>query len=271
MEITRDSKIESWLFDEIRGEWSKERIGLHLTDLLTPRQAYWRIKKPQKATNDEIMYWASGKGHEGALFRSAGYEHGEAKQWNGIWYTPDLFQSMPIELKTRRKGLAFEGKEAEEYEHYLKQLKGYCAVEGRQQGWLWVWCLVQKQDDHTTKPELACYRVTFTNTELIDEQDRLIRTKLDLDDALLSNIHIHLPLCPQWMCGKITYETVTKPHCLICKKDFETQKGIEKHITTKTGKGHKIINGIYKPLYEKRCKWFADCVPFKEVSDVNET
>jgi len=263
MNITRDIKIEDWLFDEIRDEWGKERKGLHLSDLLTPRQAYWKIKKPQKATNDEIMYWASGKGHEGALFGAAGYEHGKAKQWNGIWYTPDLFQTMPIELKTRRRGLAFEGKEADEYDHYLKQLKGYCAVEGTLQGWLWVWCLVQKQEDYTTKPELACYRVEWTEDELAREQERLLWTKTELEFAIDRNDISALPLCPQWMCGKVKTKVITKPHCLTCKKDFETQKNIEKHTTTKTGKGHETRNGVYKPIYEKRCKYFDDCMPFE--------
>lgn len=266
MLIKRDSKIEDWLFDEIRDEWGKEREGIHLSDLLTPRQAYWRNKKPQKATNDEIMYWASGKGHEGALFSSAGYQHGEAKQWNGIWYTPDLFETMPIELKTRRRGLAEEGKEAEEYEHYLKQLKGYCAVENKKQGWLWVWCLVQKQDNFTTKPELACYRVEWTDLELDMERGRLSQTHTALIKAINDNDWTHLQVCPQWMCGKVKTEVIQKPHCITCKKDFETQKGIEKHILTKSGKGHKTKDGIFKPYYEPRCKWIDDCKPFdKEV------
>jgi hypothetical protein len=260
MEIQRQPDIESWLFEEIRNEWSNEREGFHLSDTLAIKQAYWRKKKPMKATNDQIMYWASGVGHEGALLRIAGLEHGEAKQWNGIWYTPDVFRNFPIEIKTRRAWLAEEGKEKDTYEHYLLQLKRYCACENIKQGWLWVWCLVQKQDDYTTKPELACYRVEFTDEELSTEREYMTLLKGMFEAAIKLNNCVHLPNCPVWMCGKKNYITEQKPMCLTCKKEYATQKNIDKHLAGK-GKGHEIIPAKVRIEYEKKCQWFDDCKP----------
>jgi hypothetical protein len=270
MQIKRDNSIEAWLFDEIRNEWGKEREGIHLSDLLTPRQAYWKRKKPMSANNDEIMYWASGKAHERAFLRASGYEHAESKQWEGIWYSMDFFRSFPTEIKTRRKNLAFEGKEADEYEHYLNQLRGYCAIENKKQGWLWVWCLVQKQDDYTTKPELACYTVEFTDEELEREREKLIWLRDNLIQSLSNDDYKSIHLCPKWMCGKVKQEIIEKPYCHTCKKEFETQWGIEKHINSKTGKGHDVKKAVIKEAYEPRCKWFDDCKPFeKEIINGN--
>src|SRR3972149_8434106 len=250
MQIRRNPEIEQWLFDEIRRNWGKEpREGIHLSDLLTPRKAYWQRIKPLYPTDKEIMYWLTGQGHEKVMEASSGYSHAETKEWNGILYTPDFFFNFPNELKTRRRNLAEEGKEAETYDYYLQQLKGYCACENKTHAWLHVWALVEKQEDRTTKPELGCYEIDFTEEELDLERIRLSLTKDKLIFAYNSKSHKELPLCPSWMCGKESRIMVVKPHCLICKKDFETEWGINKHINSKTGNGHEVTRGEYRTDY----------------------
>ena len=120
MQIKRNPSIEEWLFNEIRTNWGKEaRQGIHLSDLLAPRKAYWQRVKPMYPSDLEIQYWLTGMGHENALSHASGYEHASEREWNGIFYTPDFFHNFPAELKTRRRNLAEEGKEEEVYEHYL--------------------------------------------------------------------------------------------------------------------------------------------------------
>ena len=262
MEINKDISISEWLMGEIRVNLGKKpREHIHLSDLLAPRKAYFQRVLPQYATDEEIMYWTTGRGHEDAILYASGYEHGEVSEWNGIYYTPDLFQSLPVEIKTRRRYLAKEGKEITTYEHYLKQLKGYCAITNKQKGWLWVWCLVSKDDDSgKTKPELVCYSVTFTPEELEAERARLITTRNDLLIALERKDHSILPACPSWMCGKELRTMVKKPFCTTCKKEFETEWGMERHLSSKTGNGHKMNKPEYEVNYQKSCKWFDDCL-----------
>jgi hypothetical protein len=262
MQIRRNPEIEQWLFDEIRNNWGKEaREGIHLSDLLSPRKAYWQRIKPMAPTDLEIQYWLTGRGHEGVLSRASGYDHAEQREWNGILYTPDYFHNFPAELKTRRRNLAEEGKETEVYDYYLLQLKGYCAVENKTHGWLHVWSLVEKQEDGTTKPEIGCYEIDFTPWELEEERARLLFVRAELRNSLEVKDHRALPLCPAWMSGKESRIMIKKPHCETCKKDFETEWGINKHINSKTGNGHTVTQPEYKTEYIKLCKWFDDCKP----------
>jgi hypothetical protein len=262
MEIKRNRSIEEWLFEEIRNNWgSNVREGIHLSDLLSPRQAYWQRIKPMKPTDLQIQYWLTGQGHEGAISRASGYEHAESRQWSDIHYTPDFFHNFPCELKTRRRNLAEEGKEAETYEHYLRQLKGYCAVENKTHGWLHIWALVQKQDDGTTKPEIGCYEIDFTREELEEERQRLIQTQAQLLCALEMKDHTILPICTSWMCGRESKTMVKKPYCETCNgREFETEWGINKHITSRTGEGHTVIMAEYETNYVKSCGWYDDCI-----------
>lgn len=262
MKISRDEATEKWLFDEIRTNMGKEaREHIHLSDCLAPRKAFWQRVKPLPLTDDEIMYFSTGRGHEDVLLYISGYSHGKAKQWEGIWYTPDLFMNFPVEIKTRRRNLAEPGKEAEVYDYYLKQLKGYCAVENIQQGWLFVWCLVQKQEDKKTKPEMACYTIEFEPVELQFERERLLDTKIAIEGSIAGKDHSMIPQCPEWMCGQVNNIMIEKPACLTCKKEFDAEWRIKKHVESKTGKDHETKPGVYRQEYEKRCKWFDDCKP----------
>ncbi len=261
MEIKRNKSIEEWLFNEIRNNWGKEaREGIHLSDLLSPRRAYWQKIKPMYPTDLEIQYWLTGQGHEKAFSRAFGYEHAEAKEWEGIKYSPDFFHNFPTELKTRRGNLAEEGKEAETYNYYLKQLLGYCALEEKTMGWLHVWSLVEKQEDGTTKPEIACYEVHFTNQELEEERKRLLNIRLLLMECISRKNHTTLPKCEKWMCGKESKTMVVKPMCNDCYREFETEWGANKHINSKKGYGHTIIPAEHKFEYIKSCKWWEDCL-----------
>lgn len=265
MQIKRNPSIEQWAVEEVQNAWGTGvREGIHLSDLLAVRKAYWQRINPMKATIKEISYWTSGGAIEDKFLRAIGYQHGDAKQWEGIWYTPDTFFNFPAEIKSRRRGLAEEGKEAEYYEHYLKQLKGYCAVENKQKGWLIVLSLLEKQDNNKTAPEWAYYDVDFMPEELEEERGRLIQTKEALGNALRESNHKNLPLCPKWMCGRELKIMEQKPICQTCGKEFETEWGMEKHLNSKTGKGHDMCPPIYRKEYEKDCKYFDDCKPFGE-------
>ena len=263
MEIKRNASIEQWALEEVQNNWGSEtREGIHLSDLLAPRKKFWQTIKPMKPTIEEISYWTSGSAIEAKFLSAIGYEHGETKEWNGILYSPDSFFNFPAEIKSRRRNLAEEGKEPETYEWYLKQLRGYCALANKQKGWLIILSLLEKRDENKTSPEWAYYDVTFTQEEIESERVVLLSTKSFLEKALKeNNIKLLIP-CPKWMCGTELKNMVKKPFCKTCNKEFETDWGINKHITSKTGAGHITTQAEYEINFEKRCKWFDDCKPF---------
>lgn len=264
MNITRDTEIEQWAEKEVSNNWGKEaREGIHLTDLLAPRKAYWQKVKPMNPTKEEILYWTSGNAIEERFLRAIGYTKAGVKEWEGILYTPDIFFNFPAEAKSRRRAMAKEGEEAKVYDYYIAQLLGYCAMENKQQGWLLVFSMLERQDDGTTKPEWGFYRVEFTQDELDKEKERLLVIKAKLELVLQGfNTTYVLPLCPAWMCGKESKTMTKKGYCIDCKKEFETESGIVKHPKSKTGLGHKITMPEYKREYIKRCKYYDDCEPF---------
>ena len=125
--------------------------------------------------------------------------------------------------------------------------------------------MVEKQDDGTTKPELACYEVDFTEEELDFESERLKYMHWDIMRVLNNRDNYQeLPLCPTWMCGRESSKMIKQPYCVTCKKEFQTEWGIKKHTSSKTGMGHEVKPGEYEKEYIKACKWFDDCKPFGE-------
>ena len=42
---------------------------------------------------------------------------------------------------------------------------------------------------------------------------------------------------------------------------------LEKHINSKTGKGHDVTFATYKEVFEPRCKWIEECRHVEVVSD----
>lgn len=263
MEIKEDTSIKQFIFEEIQRNLGKEvREGIHLSDLLSPRKAYWQKTVPMLPETKEIIYWLSGRGHESAFLRISNFEHGEARQWEGIWYTPDILFNFPVEIKTTRRGyLPKEGDEAEKYAHYLKQVKGYCAITEKKQAWLIVWYLsLFDAEGNKTTPDFFTYRVEFTDEELEEERKRMLWQR----DLLLKALETHefnlLEPCEEWMCFRKEREMITKPFCKTCNKEFNTSWGINKHINSRTGSWHEIVDATYIEKRVIQCKYYEMCI-----------
>jgi len=263
MKIARNKSVEQWAIEEIQNNWGKEgREGIHLTDLLTPRRKFWQVIKPMKASIKEISYWTSGAAIETKVLAAMGYKKGETREWEGIKYSVDTFLgNIPAEIKTRRRALAEEGKEEEVYEHYLKQILGYCAIENSTKAWLIVLSMLEYKDAYHTEPEWAFYDIEFEESELAEERRRLKETKFLLEEALKTKNPDKLPYCPEWMCGRILKNMIKRPYCLTCGKEFETEWGSNKHVNSKTGQGHTIVAPEYEVSVEKICKYYDLCRP----------
>lgn len=275
MQIKRNIQIEDFILKSIQDKlFNNQRTGIHLSDLLSPKQAYWNKTKPIPPSKKEIIYWLSGKAHESIFMNVSNFEKVKAKQWNDIWYTPDAtlnvilnnlesYNDLLIEMKTSRRGfLVKDGEEAERYKHYLKQLGFYCAIENRTESGLFVWYLTMMDENRkNTDPDYFFYSVTFTESELNDMRNEILALRTVLIKALDTQDISNLPDCEEWMCYKEKRNMIKKPYCNTCKKEFATDWGIDKHINSKTGKGHEVKKAIYEKVREPRCKYAEWCKP----------
>jgi hypothetical protein len=268
MNLTRQPDLETVVMDAMRQSFAQDErtveTPIHLSDLLMPRYAYWQRVAPKPLTDDEIGYFVSGRSMEDATWRLHGYQKGgERVEW-GITFRPDWYSSIPVEFKSRRGWLPKDDTEAlNRFSHYIEQAGGYAALTEQTAAWLWVFSLAEKQADRSTKPEFRCYLCEWTKEELDEIRSRLLIHHALLTRALSERDHEGLPLCPTWKCGKSARSMIVKPHCMTCHRDFEGEWGIQKHLDSKTGRGHTTRPAEYQRAYLPRCKWFSECEPWR--------
>ena len=275
MQITRDEALERVVLDGMAASYGTGgRPEIHLSDLLNPRWAYWQRVKPLPATDAEVQYFMAGRGHEDVFGRLTGFTRGEPRTVMGISYRPDFHSDpveglpRPCEFKTRRRNLAPDERVASDYSIYWEQLKGYVALEHTlcpeiTSGDLIVFSLVEKQQDGKTKPDLRCYTATWEPDELGIEAERLASRRAALDAALIGDAtHEHLPLCWPFKCGRTERTMARKPRCVTCSRDFEGEWGAQKHLDSRTGKGHAMQPAEWTATYVPQCRWYADCQPW---------
>jgi hypothetical protein len=215
--LTREPEREVKLYDALRESFqANERTGLHLTDLLNPRQTYWKALDPQPITDAMIGFFSGGLGHEHALTRLLERDFRETPEEaiDGIHHRPDYEaisdRIIPTgefcELKTRRSNLPKSDDEANDpvrgLTYYRKQIRGYMALKRRETMYLLVLSLTEgKTRDplSSSAPVFAVYKETMTPEELRQERDHLQAMKILLNSPASVQ---HMPLCEPWMCGK---------------------------------------------------------------------
>jgi hypothetical protein len=294
VQITRRIDLEDALFAEIiasferpllpclvPGETQTRGNEVHLSDTLSPRQAVWKRLLPQPVTRREANLFMTGRGFEFDLSRRTTLLPGASRFIEGISCRPDFMEwpghwDGPIEVKWRRANLAAQGEEETEYENYLEQLVGYCALltydtvthKTHDRGLLIVATPRQGQkyndDLAPTEPTIHVYEAVFTAEELA-KTIQVLRQRRDAISAALERRDASLvtQLCYEWLCGSRRKEVVKKPFCVTCDKEFATEYGIEKHLGAKTGAGHDARHEEVVWHYEPRCKWYSFCQPEK--------
>jgi len=243
---------------------------IHLSDLLNPRQSYFKRVMPMPPTAKDVQLWMYGRGFEVEVARRSSLRSGLSTVTNGISWRPDFTEwpgvfSGPIELKWRRANLAREGEEAQEYDNYLAQVGGYCSLGAGCHALLLVDTPRQGQSaaNHLqeTQPALHVLEVEFTEGELALRKKELLGLAKLFQAALdaakknpkkAAGFAQSLPLCADWLCGA---PHVDNPgFCLECNKELVGQWA-EKHTSTKVGAGHTVRPPTWK--YDVRCPWYV--------------
>lgn len=209
--ITRNKKVESQLMEKARTwlEKGDRAKGLHASDLLDPRQSYWKYKKPHPLSDRLIPMFLIGKVLHAFVLNAVDEVPLNLDQTDegsfysediGIHFSPDHVKGgQPRELKTSRS--FYEPKTAKDVDFYLEQLLIYIAAMNATNGQLWVLYLNLKEDGVTT-PQFRCFTVTISKADLAAYKQKLQATRILLDNALKQNKPEVLPLCRPFKCGE---------------------------------------------------------------------
>lgn len=274
--ISRNLKFEGMLLERMKDSFEKadeERNQvIHMTDLLNPRKGLLQRAVPLRSTDEDVLFFASGRSFEDIIGRIGDITVGEPRDFLGISYRPDFRwgKFIPTEFKSRRRNLAEPGTELTEYADYLDQLMAYAAADDQIFGKLLVFTTVQKtENEHRTKPAFATYDVIFS-TEELEVKRQILGARVALFRAKLAEIRpgmpleevtklvSDVPLCSaEWKCGKRITKIDKKAFCNECKKE----------IAHKPGHPHLVTPGVFQPAlvhyeYEPRCKHWAICQPW---------
>ena len=214
--LTRNKKIEGQLLEKARTwlETSDRAPGVHASDLLDPRQAYWKHVKPLPLSNRLIPMFLIGKVlHAFVLNAVDGVEldldqTDEGSSFSkelGIHFSPDHVKGkQPRELKTSRS--FYEPKCVKDVDNYLEQLMIYLAAMDSTEGQLWVLYLNLKDENGITSPAFRCYTVRISADDLEQFKKTVVATRLMVEAAIAQKKPETLPLCRAWKCGELQCE-----------------------------------------------------------------
>lgn len=221
----RDPKEEKRFYTLLREHLKKSDRKLdlkkfHVSDILAPRQWYWRNKNPKEITNDMIGFFLGGIAHHAMAEPILAGKSGEVEHEavlstdDGIVIVGhmDVYRKFPIEFKTSRKWTIPK----EPAEHYVDQLVCYCALKKANRGKIAVFFLTpgRKWDGKSsTGPELAVWDITFTDEELEYASTMMKTAATYCVSAWEKEDHTLLPLCDDWKCGS-KWKGKVKINCL---------------------------------------------------------
>ena len=211
VELQRDRASEAWLLKK-SGEWlsKQERpAGLHATDLLDLRRAFFRAVDPKPLGPREIGLFLPGKVLHAFVLGAAGGkvdlnatdEGAHFSEEFGLWYSPDWDRGGNIaEFKTSR---AFKTpKDLSDVDIYVEQVLIYLACKNQLEARLW--CLYLNLRDEVTKrmtPTFLCFRVKISQEDLERIKTFIRASKQDYEKAVETGDFRSLDLCRGWLCG----------------------------------------------------------------------
>lgn len=212
LDVTRSEKKEAWLTNKCRAWLAKDerKSGLHASDLLDIRQAYFKRKYPEPLPDRLVTVFLLGKLAHAAVLSAVDEVPGidfasdGGSIWSeelGVWYSPDkIIDGVPCELKTSRS--FYEAKAVKDLANYAEQLMIYMAAMGSTVGEVWVLYMNLKDDTGATSPAWRVFPVKVTKEELDAYKRQLVEARRSLEQALETDEFQELPLCRTWKCGE---------------------------------------------------------------------
>lgn len=213
IEVERDKDAEQGLLVRAKNWLARDsgaRVGIHASDLLNPRQGYWKNLDPQPVSDREVGLFLVGKVLHAFVLAQ---DEGKASSVNllvtdegstyheelGIYYSPDKkYGDKVVEFKTSRGQK--DPTELRDIAVYLQQLVIYMAAENLKTGEVWVLYVNAKDASGKTTPTFRVFKVTLTDEELTALKYQIRKKRDELADAIAQRKHDSLELCVAWLC-----------------------------------------------------------------------
>src|SRR5256884_2370579 len=185
--IDTNRTIKDELTTAIRSQSARRRISV--TDLVNPRQAFFRWTKPEiQPSPERAQTMLAGTGFH-ALFGMAISTEEFVEQFvefEGIVGKIDIYEDVPVELKTTSS--IPQGADAAR-PSYVDQLGMYCTMTGRDQGRLFVY----KRALYGRPGALKGFDVRFKDLTAVERE--MVRRRDLFREALASQAPARPPRC----------------------------------------------------------------------------
>lgn len=210
LEVQRDQKDEEVLLGASRAWLEQEQRpeGIHASDLLNPRRAYWRLVDPRVITDREVPIFLVGKilhafvlgamaGRVDLAVTDSGAVYDEEL---GIWYSPDWDRGDVAEFKTNRRFR--EPEVLDDLGIYLEQVLVYMAAKRRTRAKVWLLLLnLREPETRRTSPAFRAYEISISEEDLERVRSEVVATRQAIEEALRRKNPRLLPVCREWLCG----------------------------------------------------------------------
>jgi hypothetical protein len=228
LEIIRNKTAEANLVEKTR-TWleadSKDRSGIHASDLLDPRKAYFDKTQPKQPLSERmvglffvgkvlhVFFLSALHGTTGADWKSDGGSTVSKKL--GFSFSPDWVKDgIPGELKTsrgkyemRNSDLSLYLEQELIYQVGLKSTKGRLVV-------LLTNLPAPPGQGFGTFPQFRAYNISVSKSDLLTYEKQLVKTRKALELALKTKKDKDiraLPLCREFKCSRSAC-----PHFSVC-------------------------------------------------------
>ena len=170
---------------------SRPRRRISVTDLVNPRQSYFRWTHPEiKPPPERLAVMLAGTGFHDIFGKVVSSEEflEQLLEMDGIVGKVDIYQDVPVELKTTSSipSDIYRGRGS-----YFEQLGMYCAMAGSPVGQL----IVYRRESSEFEPELRAYEARFGELEKIAQE--MLRRRDLFQAALEQDDPSALPRC-EW-------------------------------------------------------------------------
>lgn len=227
LQIERDYTEEQRLLDLARKHITREeRTGIHMSDIMDSRLAYFKWLTKQPVPDRLINMFVVGQAlHAILLCIKGGTEDYQrppdsgTKHFGELQYSPDFLEmedGSPNEIKTTRSFYLPDCAylpDDKTYHMYLEQLVGYMASEDKLTGRLTLLYLNSKdKETNRTAPSIFVFKVTCTPEQLAAMRAVITKATELLAQAKEEKNHKVLPLCRPWKCNDCEFwDTLCKP------------------------------------------------------------
>lgn len=207
MRIVADKKYASKLLkkiqDDILKETDRDASKWHVSDLVFPLAAYFKIRFGYEDDAEDVGYYFTGIVYHEKLQRILGIANSEVrKELLNVIGTMDYLAEDAMEIKTSRKWTVPDSPPG----HYVQQAGYYCAIHNRKEilivviyptaGRTW-------KGDKSSTVEIRVWRCTFTDVDLKAIKKDMQITVRELEKALKLKDPSNLPACPDWKIEKM--------------------------------------------------------------------